>query len=475
MSLAPPLRSWLVVVCLPVGLLVAEDRIAPAPGPAGAPVVKQPARPPLQGVVRPPIEKVAPPVAKPPIAPRPPIGVQPPIAQPPVIAPPIDRIRPPVPVPVEFQLKVETKPRFPGQARPEASEPASDRDLSIVIQPEKKQFAGNGPLAFEVVLTNKSDKPLRIPGAGHLGLEPRLVVANLKTSAQWTVTGATKATDRAQDVVLAAGKSVTYTVVVEGPQFIAPPNPIPVPLPRPVPLPIGIPQPRPGVVPGNPGIRKGVPEAEAPAAVQPIAQPVARPLLELQGGPAPPDLNQDRPRDEVVKDPVQRRPAIGIVVGGTLLPCGTGACRARLLLEFKPVEGVAKPGPAVDATREWTGKLASQTVDFEVGPAEAVPFPQPGVLNKEQAVQQAAQAAEQALSSVYRPNEGFAPAHTGAWIENPAKSAEVKDLHTGGWSVSWTQVPKAGGFNYAVTVDVTPNGGTQVKSAFAAYSLPKKP
>lgn len=441
-------RSWLVVACLPVGLLVAEDRLGPAPGQPGAPVVEQPGRPLLQGVAKPPIEKIAPP------------GVQPPIGRPPVVAPPIDRIRPPVPIQAEFQLKVETKPRFPGQARPEASEPASDRDLSIVIQPERKQFAGNGPLAFEVVLTNKSDKSLRVPGAGHLGLEPRLVIANLKSAAQWTVTGATKTTDRAQDVSLPADKSITYTLVVEGPQFIAPPNPIPVPLPRPVPLPIGIPQ-----QPGVGGIRKGQ---------FPVAPPAAQPGVALQIGQAPPRPAERNARDEVAPEPIRRRPAIGIIVGGTILPCGTGPCRARLLLEFKPAEGVANPAPGADPIRVWAGKLASQTVDFEVGPAEAVPFPQPGVLTKEQAVQQAAQAAEQALSNVYRPNEPFAPAHTGAWIENPAQSAEVKESKAGGWTVSWTQVPKDGGFNYAVTVVVGPGGGTQVTSAFAGYSA-KKP
>ena len=57
-----------------------------------------------------------------------------------------------VPVAATFSMKVETKPRFPNAARPAASAPAEVKDLSVTIQPQKKEFAGNGPLAFDTPL-----------------------------------------------------------------------------------------------------------------------------------------------------------------------------------------------------------------------------------------------------------------------------------------------------------------------------------
>lgn len=113
-----------------------------------------------------------------------------------------------------FRMVVQKKPRFPGGPRPEPSKPAVERGLSVTIQPERKEFAGNGPLAFQVVLKNDSKATFMLYGADQLGRQPRLVIANLETTTQWIVTKSNVIRPAAASTTLAPGKSLTYTIVV---------------------------------------------------------------------------------------------------------------------------------------------------------------------------------------------------------------------------------------------------------------------
>ena len=63
---------------------------------------------------------------------------------------------------LKYRVSVQSKPKFPKAERPNASVPASLKGLSVTIQPEKKTFAGNGPLAFEVQLTNTRSEERRV-------------------------------------------------------------------------------------------------------------------------------------------------------------------------------------------------------------------------------------------------------------------------------------------------------------------------
>ncbi len=322
----------------------------------------------------------------------------------------------PVPAQAGFELKVETKPRFPNENRPAASEPAEVKSLSVTIQPEKKSFAGNGPLSFLVTLENKSKTPLLLYGLEHLGASPKLVISNLTNANQWMISGDfTKAKDQAA-VQLGAGESKTYTLVVEANVVF----PRPIPLPRPLPMPMPI-RPLPA-----PALKKALPE-----------QPAAN---------APKIL--------------RRRP----IVVGPALPCGAGPCRARLFLEFQ-----TDPHRRYQ-TPQWTGKIATGTVDFEVGKWQ--PIGQPpivgGPMTKPQAIKLAQAAAERALQSNYQPVPGIKPDHQGTWITNAEKTATVTENKTGGWAVSWTEFPKTG-FSYNVKVDVSSNGTTIIREVFTGY------
>ena len=122
---------------------------------------------------------------------------------------------PGVPAQSAFELKVETKPRFPKENRPAASVPSEVKSLSVTIQPEKKAFAGNGPLSFLVTLENKSKAAVLVYGLEHLGASPKLVISNLTNANQWPISGDfTKAKDQPA-IRLGAGESKTYTLVVE--------------------------------------------------------------------------------------------------------------------------------------------------------------------------------------------------------------------------------------------------------------------
>ena len=85
----------------------------------------------------------------------------------------------------KYKVSVQSKPKFPNAERPQASVPASLSGLSVTIQPEKKTFAGNGPLAFEVQLTNTSKKPFLLYRGATLGEGAKLVISNRQTAAQW--------------------------------------------------------------------------------------------------------------------------------------------------------------------------------------------------------------------------------------------------------------------------------------------------
>lgn len=313
-----------------------------------------------------------------------------------------------------FELKVETKPRFPNENRPQASTPAEEKSLAVTIQPEKTEFAGNGPLALLVTFENKSKSPLILYGLEHLGASPKLVVSNQKSASQWSVTGDfSKAPDQAA-AELGAGESKTYTLVIEANAVVVP-QPIPFPMPRPIPLPAG--------------------------AV----------LEDLKPGPPP-----------AVRRIVPPRPPVVI---GPALPVGEGACRAMLLLEF-PSDPARKYQHPV-----WTGKIASRTVDFQVGKAQPVAVPPVvgGAMTKAQAITVAKAAAERALQVNYQPQGTVKPAHQGEWIKEAEKTANVTESKTGGWTIAWTHFPKSG-FSYNVKVDVGQNGSANVREVFASYS-----
>ncbi|MCH8150389.1 MAG: hypothetical protein IH987_20825, partial [Planctomycetes bacterium] len=64
----------------------------------------------------------------------------------------------------KYRVTVQSKPKFAPENRPAASQPAVEKGLSVTIQPERTKFAGNGPLAFEVVLKNVSEKTFLLYG-----------------------------------------------------------------------------------------------------------------------------------------------------------------------------------------------------------------------------------------------------------------------------------------------------------------------
>lgn len=326
------------------------------------------------------------------------------------------KIAKPAPVPVAqspFELKVETKPRFPNENRPAASTPAEEKSLAVTIQPEKTEFAGNGPLAFSVTFENKSQSPLMVYGSEHLGVSPKLVVSNQKTASQWSITGDFSKANDQPAIELGAGESKTYTLVVEANAVVIP-QPLPMPLPRPFPLP----------------------------------------------GPVLEDANQQKPA--AVRRIVPPRPPVVI---GPALPVGEGACRAMLLLEFK-TDPARKYKHAL-----WSGKIATGTVDFQVGKGAPVVVPPVvgGPMTKERAIPIAKAAAERALQANYQPQGTVKPAHQGDWIQDAEKTANVTEIKTGGWTIAWTHFPKSG-FSYNVKVEVSQNGAAVVREVFASYS-----
>jgi hypothetical protein len=185
----------------------------------------------------------------------------------------------------------------------------------------------------------------------------------------------------------------------------------------------------------------------------------------------------DRPADGIADDGGERR--VVIWPAPVPLPCGTGPCRVRLLLEF----GRHPDRDRIRfAHRHWTGRIATNPADFSVagvrvvppGPIPPIPpgppNPPVGPVTKDQALALAHTVAERALSANYESNEPLRPAHAGQWIENPEKAATVKDRAGGGWTVQWTHVPAGRGFSYNVTVDIDTNGRTTVREVFTGYS-----
>ena len=146
---------------------------------------------------------------------------------PPLKPPPPGRI-----VQFPFRIIIQKRPRFPDGQRPEPSKPVVERGLSVSIQPERKEFAGNGPLDFQVVLKNDSNASFLLYGVEHLGLTPKLVISNLENTNQWVVTRTVVTCKAMFSTVLAPGKSLTYAIVVERVSSVIPfPNPIPRPIP----------------------------------------------------------------------------------------------------------------------------------------------------------------------------------------------------------------------------------------------------
>lgn len=326
---------------------------------------------------------------------------QPPAKQRRIVKP----IRPLPPVRNLYRLRVQKTSRFPKAARPAASKPVSTNGLQVTIQSEKKEFAGNGPLAFEVVLTNRSKKGIILFSPNGLGKSPKLVISNQANANQWSIVG--KLNSPAAFTTLAAGKSLTLTVVVEA-SFV-----------RPIPFP----QPRPGIRRGKaaPQIRIGKPG-------QIIGRPFRPPIIAVPN-----------------------------------LPCGQGKCRARLLLEFH--QG---PQKREFLFPQWNGKIATGTVDFTVGQPQPIVAPG-GPTTKQQAIRVAYPVAERALQSHYKPIANIRPAKVGVWIESPEKNAAVKKLAGGGWTVSWTKFPRTG-HGHSVTVTVSATGASFVSAVFTSYS-----
>lgn len=319
---------------------------------------------------------------------------------------------PPIVAQPAFELKVETKPRFPNENRPPASKPVEEKSLEVTLQPEKKEFAGNGPLAFLVTVQNKSKSPMMLFGLEHLGASPKLVLSNQKNANQWSITGDFDQAKNPPAVELGPGESKTYTLVVEG-KAVAVPRPIP--LPRPIP------------------------------------RPLPEPAFQKAGEGLQADRRILRPRPPVVI--------------GQPIPVGEGECRAMLLLEFgtDPLRRYKHP--------TWTGKIATGTVDFTIGKPQPIIVPPRGAgpITKERAIPLAQAAAERALQANYRPAAGVKPAHQGAWITDAEKTANVTEKKSGGWTIRWTHFPKQG-FSYNVKVDVSAAGATTVREVFASYS-----
>lgn len=342
--------------------------------------------------------------------------------------PPVKRRRIPPRV-NRFTMRVQKSARFAKEDRPAASVPNSEKGLQITIQPEKKEFAGNGPVALEVTLTNVSKKAFRLNQPGTLGGTPKLVMANQKTAAQWSITAKPRGANPKDVVVLKPGKTLTCYVVVEGTMIF--PRPIPFPRPLPGPNPLPVPPRRRIQFKGAPGVGGGAAPVDQPKIV--IGKP-GRPI-----GP--------------IRPPIVIRPT---------LPVGQGPVKATLFVEFKETETDNAKTP-----RLWTGKIASKPVTFKIGKPSFIVPGQP--VSKEQAIRVAHPAAERALKAAYRPVKGLRPPKVGPWIESPEKTATAKKQKNGGWTVSWTHFPKSG-FSYNVTVSVSRFGGANVTEVFTGYS-----
>jgi hypothetical protein len=279
----------------------------------------------------------------------------------------------------------------------------------VTIQPERSEFAGNGPLAFQVVLKNESDSSVMLYASDQLGLKAKLVISNLENAKQWTVSLSKLRRIAGSSQVLAAGKSLKYTIVVQSSPRIVP---IPRPIPRPIPFP-----------------KRG--------AAQLIRVP--------------------------------KRPPVFV---GPLLPCGQGKCRAWLLMEFgsNPARIRYQFPHWIGKTATGTVDFkigAPRPVPF---PTPPIPPPVVGPLTKQQAIQRAVVVAESSLSSIYRPFPPHKPAHQGRWIAQPQKNARAAAVAGGGWSVQWTFFPKGKGFEYNVRIDISTRGVATLREAFADYS-----
>ncbi len=158
-------------------------------------------------------------------------------------------------------------------------------------------------------------------------------------------------------------------------------------------------------------------------------------------------------------------------------PCGKpivapeGTVRLKLFLELtKPKDAAGDE----NAAPHWSGRIASEAVDVEI--TAAVFNRQPGLpiggpVAKEQAIAIARQAAEAALNAAYQPVDGIRPPHEGAWIADPANTADVKELaNNAGWTIGWTHTPKGRGHSHHVKVDVSATGQATVREVFAGYS-----
>lgn len=328
-------------------------------------------------------------------------------------AEPAQKIAPPgirLPVPPAYEVLVQKESLLPKGDRPDATVPVGDGRIAVSIQPERNRFPANGPLAITVTLKNVSEKPLSLWGLESLGGRSELVIAHVKSAAQVKLTGP-GADAKSVSFLLEPGKSVERTLIVRGKPIVVPINPRPI-----VPLP-------------------------------------------LEGNPRRTAVRDPK---EAAAEKVDGRIRPGFPAPATIAPLGT--VRMRLLLEF-----VAPPEKG--AGLHWTGKLASDPIDLELTePAAPPPAGAGPPTTRAQAIALAHPAAEAALNAVYQPLEPVRPTHTGNWISEPEKSAEVKDRDGGGWTVSWTHTPKGKGHSHHVMIDVSPTGQATVREVFAGYS-----
>lgn len=264
------------------------------------------------------------------------------------------------------KITVQTKPKYQNVEGGKASSPADDRGLQLTIQPEKKSFNVKEPLAFTVTLKNTSQKNIMLHGGELLGLSPKLVVANMKSAAQWTIQGDFSKSKEIKSIVLKPGEEIQRTLVATpATQQIGKPVRI---------MPFG------GIRPNIKGrpiqikingmkikLKNAIPQKQpAPKRAKPVR---IRRLLPNKAKAVQPKNAEKSNKEQARIQQLAPRIAICGVVGvmppasalGFTLPCGKGECRARLFLEFKE-----SPNKKKLAAPYWAGKIVSQPVDFEV-------------------------------------------------------------------------------------------------------------
>ena len=111
------------------------------------------------------------------------------------------------------EIQVQTKPKYKETQAGKVSTPVDDRGLQVTIQPQKDSFNVIEPLAFTVILKNISKKTIVLHRGEVLGPNPKLVVANMKTAAQWTVKADFSDNKREKSITLKPGEELKRTLI----------------------------------------------------------------------------------------------------------------------------------------------------------------------------------------------------------------------------------------------------------------------